>query len=35
MPLKKFKLRPDWQISEQVREENFSNKEIQEFGKKL
>ena len=30
---KQFKLRSDWQISEYVCEENFSNKEIQEISK--
>jgi len=30
---KQFKLRPDWQISEYVCEENFTNKEIQEISK--
>jgi hypothetical protein len=30
---KQFKLRPDWQISEYVCEENFSNKEIQDISK--
>ena len=31
--IKQFKLRSDWQISEYVCEENFSNKEIQEISK--
>jgi hypothetical protein len=30
---KQFKLRPDWQISEYVCEENFSNKAIEEISK--
>jgi hypothetical protein len=30
---KQFKMRSDWQISEYVCEENFSNKEIQEISK--
>ena len=30
---KQFKLRPDWQISEYVCEENFDNKAIQEISK--
>lgn len=31
--MKQFKLRPDWQISEYVCEENFNNKDIQEISK--
>jgi hypothetical protein len=30
---KQFKLRPDWQLSEYVCEENFSNKDVQEISK--